>query len=368
MRTFLFSAIGIITILALFLVPVEVDATSGIPGSPRFGYGARLHIPSPQTETAILTADSVALDWVAIDFDWASLWPDPNSAIHWNSLDQVIHLVNEHQISVLISITDPPDWAVTSAGPDQDLTVDIVSRLMERYPQTVLALEIFPGPNTTQGWGGLPNPEVYASLLAAVYETAQKTNPQVTVVAGGLASGRPATPSDIDDLTFLQSLYAAGAAPTMPVVGLRLTEIGTVPTLAPQDDEKLTIRHYEAVRNVMLQNNHATGLIWVTGFSWDQDAISAPQDQAIWLKQAYLMMRAQLYIGVAFFQNLNAPEPREIGNSLVQSGLDFHPGTAGLREIIAFEYSQQTATFTFNSLKNSKHELNNKHLRLGKNP
>lgn len=92
----------------------------------------------------------------------------------------------------------------------------------------------------------------------------------------------------------------------------------------------------------------------VTGFSWDENRIDSPHEQATWLKQAYLMMRSQLYIGVAFFQSLNAGDNDDGKNALVQSSQEFHPGIDGLREIIAYEYSQHTVTFVLKSIQNGQ--------------
>ena len=95
----------------------------------------------------------------------------------------------------------------------------------------------------------------------------------------------------------------------------------------------------------MLENNHQSGLIWVTGFSWNNQMTGSPNEQSIWLKQAYLMMRRQLYIGAAFFQNLNPSRDDPQESSLVQINADLHPGFDAIGQIIAQENSSQSITF-----------------------
>ncbi len=358
MRNHLFCAIGIIVALSLCVTLAGVDAASGTPGSPRFGYGTHLNIDGQQIETAIQTAGSLDLDWIAVDFDWACHCPEVDSLPEWESLDRAISLAEENRLSILVSITKPPAWALTSDGPSLPLTTALIQELACRYPGTLMALELFPGANTSQGWGAQPNPQAYAELLEAVHGALQSAAPGIFIVAAGIAPLMDTNPSgDIDDLTFMQALYAAGAAPFMPVIGMRLPKIGLDPTISPAKIDGITLRHYEAVRNVMLQNGHRSGLIWITGFSWDANAISSPADQAIWLKQAYLMMRGQLYIGAAFFQNLN-PSATDISTgSLMQVDASLHPAFKALGQLIALENSHQTVTFKMILLKKASAKI-----------
>jgi hypothetical protein len=106
----------------------------------------------------------------------------------------------------------------------------------------------------------------------------------------------------------------------------------------------------------MLRNNHQSGLIWITGFSWDSQAITSSEGQATWLKQAFLMMRAQLYIGNAFFQNLN-PGLGPDTNDLISKNDSLHPGIEIIRQLIALENSQHVETFVLKVLKSSPNPL-----------
>jgi hypothetical protein len=261
------------------------------------------------------------------------------------------------ELAVLVSITNPPNWVLTSSGPDPQLTATVASYLVARYPETLLAIELYPGANTHKGWGVVPDPANYASLLKTVHRALQQMNPEIVVIAAGLepvADG----PNDIDDLAFLSALYNQGSAPYMPVIGLRLANISMVPTKPPQAHKDNTLRHYEAVREIMLRNNHRQGLIWVTGFSWDSTALPSPEYQAIWLKQAFLMMRAQLYIGTAFVQDLNPFSQSTSSGGNMPAG---HPGIGVIRQMIAMENSQHTRTFEVNLVKSASNQLLKSH-------
>lgn len=342
-------------ILGLSSQPVSVNAANGLPGYQKFGYGARLNVNPPQLETAIYTARNVDLDWLAVDFDWSERWSSPDSAPDFSQLDAIMSLARSQEMSVLVSITNPPTWVLTSNGPDPELAAAIASDLANRYPTTMLAIEPFPGANTQNGWGVEPDPNSYANLVKKVYQTLQEIDPEIVVVAAGL---QPVifSPTDIDDLTFLNALYELGSALYMPVVGLRLSNISVIPTESPKESNSNTLRHYEAVRKIMLQHEHQNGLIWVTGFSWDSSTVSSPQNQAVWLKQAFLMMRAQLYIGTAFVQDLN-PFSQTSPATLVAPTDLRHPGIDVIRQIIAFENSQHTMTFDIGLYKSSLNQI-----------
>jgi hypothetical protein len=146
----------------------------------------------------------------------------------------------------------------------------------------------------------------------------------------------------VDDLDFLNRLYEAGAASFMPILGLRLSPTEGEAMTPPGESANRVLRHYENVRQVMLQFDHANGLIWITGFSWPVQGKTTTHDGQIrWLNQAFQLMKSQLYIGVAFFDRLNPPEDGERISSPVQSliqkdaeGTHLHPALAALGQII----------------------------------
>jgi hypothetical protein len=113
----------------------------------------------------------------------------------------------------------------------------------------------------------------------------------------------------INDLNFLQTLYASGGKNSIDVLSLRLDETTGDPLSPPDGKNYQLLRHYEEIRSVMLANDHATGLLWVTHLSTPSGKINTSdqiyQDKAkkdAWLAQASLQLRSQLYIGAVFYQ------------------------------------------------------------------
>ena len=318
-------------------------AARGLPDSPEFGYGARLDVWGQEVELALNAAAGVGIDWIGVDFVWARHWPDSDRPIDLEALDKALEIAREQNLNVLLSISHPPAWALGPAGPDINQTSGLVVMLANRYPENLMTIELFPKANTAVGWGAPPDPSAYFQLLLACQKALNAGARPVVLVAGGL-SPLPAKPTDgdMDDLLFLDELYRAGAAANMPILSLRLNPLEGEAMAPPSQDARQVLRHYEAVRQVMLQHDHANGLIWVTGFSWPQDSLDNPTDREIrWLNQAFHLMKSQLYIGVAFFERLNPGENEQTPGSSAQSlimkdtqGVRLHPALVTLGQII----------------------------------
>jgi hypothetical protein len=318
------------------MLPGAVQAASGTPNSPYFGYGARVYLEGESPQAAIREAGNFNLDWVAIDFNWDEAQPEAANPPNWNELDAAMVTAAESQISVLISIRYAPGWVVDENGPNAQRTADLASQLTHRYPETLLVLELFPSANTYKGWGAEPNPAAYANLLKA---TSEAVRPGTLLAAAGLTP-ISSTSAGMDDVEFLRGLYTTGAADYMPIVSMRLPALGNDPLTPLHQANGNTLRHYENIHNTMLDHGHSSGLIWVTGFAWDSNAIGSTQEQANWLKQAYLLMRSQLYIGAAFFDGLNLSATDM--KALLLPGGTHHSGFEALIQLIALDNDEQT--------------------------
>lgn len=338
--------LGIIMLLFCLVKPGVALAESGLPDSAEFGYGVRLDLSGAQINPSIAAAASLKLHWLALDFDWSNLWPARDSSPDLEPLNNAMYLAQQNHLSVMISITRPPAWVVSSAGPDPTMTTKVVKYLARTYPDVLLAIELFPGANTIRGWGTIPNPIAYLSLLQATTQALQSAGSPVIIVAAGLTPLPPDPPDgDIDDLVFLDALYNAGAQTWMPIIGIRMPETTGDPMFTPTQDEKRCLLHFEEVRQVMLNHDHREGLIWLTGFSWPtgnlqpSDAIyQKTEAQTRWLNQSFQILKAQLYLGVAFFSQINPPGPRAVAEnpiSLIHQDLSFHPALANLGLLIS---------------------------------
>ena len=336
----LFSLLLAILLLSFGILPA-VQAARGAPGSYEFGHGANINLDGPQMEQALQLAGNLRLDWLTADLSWSALMPDPTAELDFSVLDQVMKTAGQNQIAVMLSITQPPAWAMTEQGPNANLTAVFIQMLAGRYPDVLQAIELFPGANTPAGWGAAPNPAAYWGMFTAVQTRLQENGIGLILIAGGLEV-LPADPGEsINEVDFLRGLYQAGAN-SLPVVSLRYANLTGQPADPAQGSETRILRRYEAVRQVMVDNNQANAMLWITRLGLPDGTINPGEiqireaaQQSAWLSQAAAQLRAQLFIGMAVMADLNAANPagpaHKTANLLAGGG---HPFSRVYREII----------------------------------
>ncbi|MBE0699716.1 MAG: hypothetical protein IH586_22550 [Anaerolineaceae bacterium] len=335
----------LLLVLILILFPSQaVLAVPGIPGSPDFGNGGVVYPNGPDVKEALAMAADLDLDWINLPIHWDQLQPNPEKPPLFTALDSLIEGSEMHGTAVMVSISDAPDWALTINGPDPEKSAAFVNALAGRYPGGLQAVELFPGANTRQAWEGQVSPQAYFQVFQAVAEGLRREHLSLQLVAAGLQP-LPEIPleGDIQDLVFLEGLYAQGAADWMPVISLQYPELTGEPMVLPTSQEERVFRHYEAVRNVMVKNQHYSGIIWITQISLpsgkidvqDLQYLNSEAPQVVWLSQAYYLLRSQLYIGVAFIPSLNSNGEGAAAHvlSLIRGAGDYHPFYSVFRKI-----------------------------------
>ena len=327
-----------------FLPVTAVQAVRGVPGSAEFGYGAWLHPNGEFFDQGLALVQDLALDWVGVEVDWAALAATSDTKIDTAILDRAVSTAASSGTAVMFSLTNPPDWAMTPAGPDTAATAGFVLNLSTRYGDKLCAIELLPGANTTAGWHANPDPAAYANLWLTVRSQLDTAGSSLHLIAGGLRPWSAASaPADWTDLDFLRGLYAAGAKDWMSVVSIQFPQLTGLP-LQTTADSGTPLRHYEAVRQVMQENNHQTGQIWVTLFNSPDGTISVTdsrfadrQHQTEWLQQALIQVRSQLYMGVVFAHNLNPAQSNSTlyrYDALVVDRVSVHPFYSVFKAII----------------------------------
>ncbi len=302
--------------LCVLLVPLQsTQAVRGVPGSPDFGYGAWIHPQAPLSMESAQLVGELPLDWVAIPLDWTEVMPEISSVPDLAILDAVFESLEGRGAMVMLRLYNPPAWAKTENGVNPDFTAQWISWLGQRYPSVLRAIELLPAANTRQGWGNTPNPFQYAVFFQEVQASLQDRGNDILLVAGGLQPLNPHSDAeDWDDLSFLQALYAQGAKNWMPVLSIQMPVLSGEPSRPAPPQDNFALRHYEQIRQIMLVNDHAEGILWVTLLNPPNGTINKadqkytqPVQQAEWLKQALIQMRSQLYMGVVFLPSLNPP-------------------------------------------------------------
>lgn len=356
MRARLCSFLFTFALLSNWLPVHSVQAASSLLDTGEFGYGAYLSINNPGFDQALKTALDLNLDWIGVEFSWAEMFPQQNSSPDWSNYTLLSRYANAYQIPVLVSITNPPTWAMTPKSPDSDLTLQLIQTLSTQFSGSLQAVELFPGANTWQGWGVQPNPKDYAKLFLDIHNHLEQDGSSVNLIAGGL---KPCSSSidgmNISDLEFLQGLYDADLAGIMPIISLQLSETTGDPLTAPSADQPYLLRRYELIRQVMLKNKHTEGMLWITQLTPPSGNISAEdqmyqscQSQADWIIKSYTQIRSQLYISTAFLPALNPPSS---SNFILSNGINYHPLLSTLSRITGASGSSSLDAFRHGKVK-----------------
>jgi hypothetical protein len=327
MRIRLFSIFFTVILILVAACPYPAMAHTGMPGSPAFGYGAFLDPLGKNIDTAIATAKSNNLDWLGIEFDWGRIWPDRNASPALKEIGVSLERARSNNLAVLIAIRNAPAWACNALGPDPQQVANLVQFLAKVMPDTVLAFELFPGANTSRGWGTTPNPQAYLSVIRASQDALLEAKSSAVIIASLTPHSAGQADQDMDNLVFLKTLYQNQGQARLPIIGIRYTKIIGDPLTSPTDRVNDVLRHYELVRRVMLDTDHRKDIIWITGFTWPDQTIDE-QSQAMWVYQAFKQLQSQLYIGAGFFFWLNQPNPETttLGQaSLITPDLKPHP-------------------------------------------
>ncbi len=298
----------ILAVLAACLIPQPCQAAHPF----QFYYGAQVDLDGQYPETAIDLATNLRLDWISIEFNWAQHAPTAGVAPNLEEISATLLYARDRGLGVLLILSHPPAWALTENGPDPAATSTLAATLANLQPGLDLAIELFPAANTFEGWQAAPDPRAYMNLFAQTSQALQAAGLTARVLASLAPLAINPNTADINDVSFLQSLYQMDSASTISIIGLRYPALSGSPLDTPGQGAVPVLRHYEALRAVMLQYNRLGDQLWITGFSWPcSEQPSAPasaQEQAEWLVQALQLFRAQLFIGAAFFIQINPAE------------------------------------------------------------
>jgi hypothetical protein len=232
---------------------ISTGSESALTASPDFAFGARLDIGGRHLQASLNAAAGLGLDWIAVDFNWAAIMPDPTLIPDITPLNQVMEAARRSNTPVMLSLTSAPGWASSPNGPDPNLTASLALSLARLYPGTLRAIELYPQANTQIGWGAPPDPARYAALYQAT-DAALKAQGINMLLVASLAPARVA--GDALDYAYLESLYQLGGAGWLQIVGVRLPALVGDAMASPDGEAGLqngmtVLRHYEILRQVM---------------------------------------------------------------------------------------------------------------------
>ncbi len=210
-------------------------------------------------------------------FPWA-YYHDSGGGFAWDHPDLVVNHAHAQGLNVIARIGLTPAWArpkdtslnYLDADGYDDFAV-FAAAFAARYQGKVTHIIVGNEPNLSFEWGYRSStPQDYADLLRVVYPAVKAANPDVIVLGGALAPTiePDGSPWGLNDLTYLERLYKAGAADFFD--GLAVHTYGlTFPPEAEPGETLLNFRRVELIREIMVAHDDADTPIYITESGWN---------------------------------------------------------------------------------------------------
>jgi len=323
--------------------PAPVVAPSG---STPFGYGIQVHaVDNGQIFPILDSVGGLGFNWIKQQIEWKRFEGSGPGQIDWPGMDEIVDAAGSRGVNVLFSVVNAPGWARepgfdgSVGGPSQDPQVyaNFAGAIAGRYcGKSLKAIEVWNEQNLHYEWGNKPlNPGEYVQLLAVAYNAIKAACPSMVVVSGALTPAGNNAPYAMDDFTYLEEMFKAGANNYLDVVGAHPSGYNVPPSITWEGaceaiqktgnsfngacdsphhswSFRSTMEGYYNIMNVYGAGNKQ---IWPTEFGWAAGGAFNPaykyaddndyQEQAQWTVESYQMMRNWGWVGPAFLWNLN---------------------------------------------------------------
>ncbi|HET8630537.1 MAG TPA: beta-galactosidase [Thermomicrobiales bacterium] len=238
-----------------------------------------------QKTVAMLKAAHVT--FVRQTFSWAEIEPAPGifadpktGQSTWAKYDNIVDQLHAAGIGILARVDTIPRWARPPTddfakwdkGPPQDFNnyANFVATLAARYRGKISHYQVWNEPNLQGEWGGKPiSPQQYGLLLKYTYPKVKAADPAALVVTAGLAQTADPGPANMNELSFIQGLYDAGAKDYFDILSVMDYGIGASPLDRRVSPDRVNFSRLQLARDIMVRNGDAAKPIWVSEYGWD---------------------------------------------------------------------------------------------------
>lgn len=341
------------------------------PVAPAFAYGMNLEMSDFSQDGKNMTAGLVkqaGFGWMAQQVRWDAIETAPGQ-FDWSQLDAIVDTGSQNGLKIMLSVVHAPTFyrSPTSGLTPADSTSywSFVQALATRYAGKVQAYEIWNEQNLSREMGvGNIDPANYLPLLQAGFAGVRAGDRNALVLLGAPSpTGANIAGESIDDLTYLQQLYALNGGEAKgyyDALSAHPSGFSNPPNCTPatpqcslsggfnNHDSFFAFTRVSEYRNLMTQQNESGKKIWFTEFGYCSNPTPPPgfeycasideQTQANFLVQAFQMARGLEYVGGVMQWNLNfqqsVPQTDEKwGFGIVRANWSGRPAYAALTEM-----------------------------------
>lgn len=250
-----------------------------ITSNPKAGVHTRLEneVEAWKIKRTLEMAREMGAPWIVEYFPWAFSQPRPGR-YDWAHADLVVDHANRQGLTIIARLGLAPDWArpkdTISTHLDPAFYPDFAAYAGEfaaHFAGRVQYILLWNEPNLSLEWGyRSPDPLAYTDLICQAAAAVRQANPDAIILAGALAPtlGDPTGQLGVSDLSFLQAMYAAGAAACFDALAVHSYGL-TFPAADPPDPEVINFRRVELLRQIMVANGDGAKPIHITEAGWN---------------------------------------------------------------------------------------------------
>ncbi|MBI4675695.1 MAG: beta-galactosidase [Chloroflexi bacterium] len=280
--------------------PPAFQARRATPNTDVNPYGANFflerEVEAWKRERTVQMAREAGIGWARQEFIWAEIEPEPGS-FNWAKYDDIVELLRRNNIQIIARLDRPPAWARShasatgSSGPPDDLEAygKFVRAFAEHFRDRIYYFQIWNEPNLGREWNDAPiDPAAYTNLLKIAYQNAHAVDPDIRILSAPLAItlGEAFTPNstqyrNMNDLQFLEEMYAAGAKDYFDILSANAFGLGSAPD-DPPNPGKLNFQRVLLERAVMEKFNDTAKAVWILEYGWNAAPDTIPDSRLIW--------------------------------------------------------------------------------------
>lgn len=288
--------LGLLALLLLPLRPAPPRAIMGPPQTvetlqPLLCMHTRLidEVEEWKIQRSLEMVRELGADTIVELFPWAYFESQPGQ-FNWQRADRILQHAENQGLRVIARLGLVPEWArpnpdsgILLANNSTETTLNyldeahyedfarFVAAFVTRYADQVETVIIWNEPNLTFEWGYRPvSPEEYTALLQITYAAAKAANPDVTILAAPMAPTLEpeGSPWGLNDLTYIERMYAAGAAAYFDGMAVHTYGFTSPPEAAPAPDA-LNFRRIELIYAIMARYDDTEKPVYVTETGWN---------------------------------------------------------------------------------------------------
>ena len=274
----------LLLLLGLYAAPPDILVAVGPKQTvetrlPKLGVHTRLtdEVEPWKIRRTLEMVREMGASWIVEYFPWAYFEPQPGR-YEWTHADLVVDHALAQGLTVIARLGFVPQWArpkdTTSlylAEENYPAFARFVGRFVRHFAGRVRYVILWNEPNLSLEWGYRPvDPASYVRMLEVGYREAKAANPDVVVLAGALAPtlAPPGSEWGMDDLTYLQAMYDAGAKDHFDALAVHAYG-WTFPADAPPSPDAVNFRRTELLRQVMVANGDGEKEVFITECGWN---------------------------------------------------------------------------------------------------